>query len=84
MPAVQAFKRAAEFVSFHHVFDYSVMSEILDENRSVLGYEVRPYYNNFEFGYSEVLDVSSPPADGKVIVRIRPDNRGRTISEGRG
>ena len=70
MPDARAYKRAAEFVSFHYAFDYSVMSMILDENGSVIGYEVRPYYSHFDFGYSDVLDVSYTPADGKVIVRI--------------
>jgi hypothetical protein len=70
MPADQAYKRAAAFVSFHYAFDYSVISRILDGNGVVIGFEVRPYYRPFEFGYDNVLDISYTPEDGKVIVRI--------------
>jgi hypothetical protein len=70
MPADQAYKRAAAFVSFHYAFDYSVISRILDKNGAVIGYEVRPYYKPFEFGYYNVFDVSYTPQDSKVIVSI--------------
>jgi hypothetical protein len=70
MPAVQPYKRAAAFISFHYAWDCAVMSRILDTHRSVIGYEVRPYCRPFEFGCSHVLDVSYTIEDGKVIVRI--------------
>jgi hypothetical protein len=70
MPADQAYKRAAAFVSFHFAFDYHVVRKILDRNGAVIGYEVRPYYRPFEFGYSDILDISYAHRDGKVIVDI--------------
>jgi len=70
MPADKAYKRAAEFVSFHYAFDYSIVSRILERNGAVIGYEVRPFYRPSEFGYSNALDVLYTPEDGKVRVAI--------------
>jgi hypothetical protein len=70
VPADEAYKKAAEFVSFHHAFDYYAVSKILDGNGVVIGYEVRPYYRPFEYGYYDVLDVWYSIQDGTVITRI--------------
>ncbi len=70
VPADSAFTRAAAFVSFHHAFDHYEVSRILDGTGAVIGYEVRPFYRPFEYGYSNVLDVWYTLRDGKVITTI--------------
>jgi hypothetical protein len=71
LSADEAYSKATAFVSFHHAFDRYSVSKILDENGSAVGYEVRPYYRPFEYGYSDVLDAWYTIQDGKIITRIR-------------
>ena len=70
LSADEAYRKAAAFVSFHHAFDHFIVSKILDGNGTAIGYEVRPYYRPFEYGYSDVLEVWYTVHDGKVIARV--------------
>lgn len=72
VPAEKAFKEAGEFVNFHPSFWRSQLSRILDKERKVIGYEVRPLYRPFAFGISDVLDVNYWLKEkGRVKVTIR-------------
>ena len=72
--AHEAMKEAEKFVSFHSSFWKSQMSKILDKEGVMIGYEVRPLYRPFIYGFSDILDVYYwLKGDGKVRVIIRLD-----------
>lgn len=47
------------------------MSSVIDANGNTIGYELRPLYQPFTFGVSDVLDVDYIIRDRKVVVRIK-------------
>jgi hypothetical protein len=70
----EALKEAEKFVSFHSSFWKSQLSKILDREGVTIGYEVRPLYRPFIYGFSDILDVYYwLKGDGKVKVIIRLD-----------
>ncbi len=75
VPAREAIELAARHVSKHPSFRYYRISGILDPAGYVVGYEVRPYYDPFEFGFSDVLLIDYWIKDSKIItsVHLHPD-----------
>ncbi|NCO68550.1 MAG: hypothetical protein COZ31_11015 [Nitrospirae bacterium CG_4_10_14_3_um_filter_44_29] len=71
LPAQEALSEAEKFVSWHHSFRNIIISEITDEKGSQLGYEVRPLYYPWEFGFSDVLEVDYFKSGNKIITRIK-------------
>jgi hypothetical protein len=74
--AKEALAEAQKFVSFHHAFWRSQLSSILDPNGKIIGYELRPLYNNFVYGRSDVMDVHYWLKEGgkiKVTIRLVPE-----------
>ena len=74
--AKEAFAEAEKFVSFHNSFWRSQLSRILDPNGNIIGYELRPLYNNFVYGRSDVMDVYywlKEEGKIKVTIRLVPD-----------
>jgi len=73
--AKEALAEAEKFVSFHNSFWRSQLSSILDPNGNIIGYELRPLYNNFVYGISDVMDVYYWLKEGgkiKVTIRLVP------------
>jgi hypothetical protein len=73
VPAEEALKEAEKFVSFHNSFWRSQISRIIDNKGNTIGYEVRPLYQPFTFGVSDVLDVYYWLREGgrvKVLIRL--------------
>ena len=73
--AQEALKEAEQFVSFHNAFWKYQLSKILNPEGVTIGFEVRPLYLSFVYGFSDILDIYYwLKADGKVKVVIRLDN----------
>jgi len=76
MQAKEAFATAEKFVIFHNAFWRSQLSKILDRGGNVIGFELRPLYRPFVYGFSDILDVNYwLKEDGKikVIIRLIPE-----------
>ena len=72
--AKEALKEAEKFVSFHNSFWRSQLSKIVDRAGVTIGYEVKPLYRPFVFGFSDILDVFYWLKEkGKVKVIIKLD-----------
>ncbi len=68
----EALARAEKFVSFHSAFWRLELSKIIDNNGNVIGYEVRPLYYPWIFGFSDVMDISYfLKKDNTVKIMIR-------------
>lgn len=64
-----AIKRAREFISWHPLYQGSVLRKITLFRKDI-GYELRPLYNPLSYGLSDLLDIHYWLSDKKVIVRI--------------
>jgi hypothetical protein len=62
---------ARKFVGCHTAFHRSQLGELVDAKGDVLGYELRPLYLPFVFGFDDVLDTDYRIKDGKVVIKIR-------------
>lgn len=74
--AKEALAEAEKFVSFHNAFWRSQLSRILDPKGNIIGYELRPLYNNLVYGTSDVMDVHYWLKEGgkiKVTIRLVPE-----------
>jgi len=73
--AKEALREAEQFVSFHNSFWKSQLSKILNNEGATIGYEVKPLYRPFVYGFSDILDVYYwLKGNGKVKVVIKLDN----------
>jgi hypothetical protein len=71
LPASEALKKALDYIRWPRDYKSSQVSEILDDQGSVIGYEVRPLYDPIAYGISNVLVVQYwVQAGGKVKVTI--------------
>ena len=71
LPASEALKKALDYVKWPRDYRSSQVREILDDQGSIIGYEVRPLYDPLAYGISNVLVVQYwVQADGKVKVTI--------------
>jgi hypothetical protein len=68
----KALEKAEKFVHCHTAVQRSQLSRIVDVLGNTIGYEVRPLYAPFAFGFEDVLDIGYWLKDSRVIVRIRP------------
>jgi hypothetical protein len=74
--AKEALAEAEKFVSFHNAFWRSQLSRIFDPEGNIIGYELRPLYNNFVYGTSDVMDVYYWLKEGgkiKVTIKLVPE-----------
>lgn len=69
--AEHAIPAAEQFIRHHPSYNREQMRSILDEQGSVIGYEVRPLYFPSAFGTGDVLDVDYILRGEKVIVTLR-------------
>jgi len=73
--AQEALKEAGQFVSFHNSFWKYNLSTIFSPGGEPIGYEVKPLYMPFVYGFSDILDVYYwLKGEGKVKVIIILDN----------
>lgn len=70
VPAKEALDTAQKFVSFHRSVRGTKLNRIIDKDGNTIGYELRPLYNQLEFGFSDVLYTDYSVKDHKVIVYI--------------
>ncbi|HSW64177.1 MAG TPA: hypothetical protein VLH56_12850 [Dissulfurispiraceae bacterium] len=62
---------AREAVGFHRSFQSMHVSRIVAPDGYLVGYELRPLYPPFEFGYQDVLDVSYAWRGKTLVVSVR-------------
>lgn len=69
----EAFEKALHFISSHHAYNTYQIRRILDRDMNrTIGYEVRPLYLPFVYGYADVLYVDYWfTGDGSVSVSIK-------------
>jgi hypothetical protein len=73
MAATEALAAAKEFVSCNTAFRRAQLSGIIAPNGEILGYEVRPLYDPFTFGFSDVLYTYYWMNGDKVVITIKLD-----------
>ncbi len=71
IPANEALSEARDFVACHSSFHKPQLSKLVDARGETLGFEVRPLYLPFVFGFDDALDIDYRIIDGKVVVKIR-------------
>lgn len=72
LTAEQALDNAKKFIGFHNAYHKSVLKRILDYNGRTIGFEMRPLYYPFVYGFADVMDVFYfLKENGKVKVVIR-------------
>ncbi|MEW6586715.1 MAG: hypothetical protein AB1442_14050 [Nitrospirota bacterium] len=85
LSAQDALERARQSVGFHSAFWRSQLSKIIDNQGNVIGYEVRPLYQPFVYGRSDVLDVNYWLKEGgkvKVTIKLIPSMERRRFPGG--
>ena len=78
IPGTQALEKALNYVKWHRDYRSSQVRKILDNQGSVIGYEVRPLYDPLAYGISNVLVVQYWVQEGgkvKVTVNLHPTAR---------
>lgn len=71
----EAIKQAEEFVKWHPSVLDTWLQKIIGPDGSVIGYELRPLYRSFDYGTSDVLDISYRASEGtvKVYIKLKPE-----------
>jgi len=71
LPGTEALNKALDYVKWPRDYRSTQVRKILDDQGTVIGYEVRPLYDPFAYGVSNVLVVQYwIQQDGKVKVTI--------------
>ncbi len=71
VPAKEALARAYRFISVNPYFSRPQLARIIDSKTgSMLGYELRPLYQPFAYGYYDVLYIDYWKKDSKVFVKM--------------
>lgn len=82
LSAKDAMGKALHFVSNHWNFSGTLMKRIESETGETIGYEVRPLYQYFVYGMTDVLDIDYRLGEeGKVRVLIDLDERLKRLLE---
>ncbi len=66
-----AIPRAEQFIRDNPAYQGEILRNILDPEGNIIGYELRPFYQSFVYGMSDVLDIDYWMKDDKIIVTIR-------------
>ncbi|KAF0184145.1 MAG: hypothetical protein FD164_471 [Nitrospirae bacterium] len=82
MATPDALKYAREAVGFHRSFQSMHVSRLVAPDGHLVGYELRPLYPFFEFGYQNVLDVSYAWRGKALVVTVRLKPQVRRQLEG--
>ena len=78
LPGTEALNKALDYVKWPRDYKSSQVRKILDEQGSVIGYEVRPLYDPLAYGISNVLVVQYWVQEGgkvKVTITLHPTAR---------
>jgi len=87
LPATEALNKALDYVKWPRDYRSSQLRKILNDQGSVIGYEVRPLYDPLAYGISNVLVVQYWVKEGgkvKVTISLHPTAREylrRTMTE---
>lgn len=71
VPADRAIKEAEHFISLHPSFSKAQLRSIRDIGGNIIGYEYRPLYLPFEYGFDDVMDIDYLLQGEKVLAKIR-------------
>ena len=75
LPGTEALNKALDYVKWPRDYRSSQVREILDNQGSVVGYEVRPLYDPLAYGISNVLVIRYFVQEGgmvKVMIQLHP------------
>jgi hypothetical protein len=78
VPGTEALNKALDYVKWPRDYRSSQVRKILDDQGSVIGYEVRPLYDPLAYGISNVLVVQYWVQEGgkvKVTITLHPTAR---------
>jgi len=78
LPGTEALNKALDYVKWPRDYRSSQVRKILDDQGSVIGYEVRPLYDPLAYGISNVLVVQYWVQEGgkvKVTITLHPTAR---------
>lgn len=68
----EAFKKSKNFVSFHPAFWRLQIRRIISIKGETIGYEIKPLYLPFYFGFSDIIDIYYwPKKEGEIKVMIK-------------
>lgn len=87
LPGTEALNKALDYIKWPRDYRSSQVRKILDDQGSVIGYEVRPLYDPLAYGISNVLVVQYWVKEGgivKVTINLHPTAREylrRTMTE---
>src|SRR5271169_1811926 len=70
VPAKEALAKAYKFVSFNPYYSRTQVARIIDSSGTLLGYEFRPLYQPFAYGYYDVLYIDYWKKDNRVFVKM--------------
>lgn len=70
VPAEEALAEANRFLSAHRSYMRTRVSRIMDSDGSTIGYELRPLYHTFSYGFSDVLNVYYGFKNSDVVVSV--------------
>ncbi len=71
----EAFKESKNFVSFHPAFWRLQIRRIISINGETIGYEIKPLYLPFYFGFSDIIDIYywlKKEGEVKVMIKLLP------------
>jgi len=69
--AEQALAYARDVYTAQSAYARTRISRILDKDNQFIGYELRPLYNSFRYGYSDIMFVNYAFQGGKVVIHLR-------------
>ncbi len=73
LSAKDALSDAEKFLRHQTSLQSIRLSRIVNDQGTVVGYEIRPLYYPFRYGFSDVLDVGYVQKGNKVVVTVRVD-----------
>ncbi len=83
-PAKEALAEARNFLNCNTSFSHAQVSKIVAPNGDVLGYEVRPLYKPFRYGFADVLFTDYRIKGNRVVLWIKLDPSIENMLQGSG
>lgn len=71
LSSTEAIETAKKFVNCNASFRRTQVNRILAPDGETIGYEVRPLYQPYRYGFDDVLDVDYRLKDNKVVITIK-------------
>lgn len=69
--AEQALAYARDVLTTQSAYQRTRISRIVDKDNQFIGYELRPLYNSFRYGYSDIMFIHYSFQGNKVVIDVR-------------